>query len=109
MQKTAYVLSILIAILAVLAATGGLALNIYRDNAFVTTAWKGNDAITLVLGVPTLAVAMFWSRRGRLTAQLVWMGMLDYMLYNYAFYLFGAKFNALFLVDVSQYLRARGE
>jgi hypothetical protein len=97
-HRTAYILSIMIAALAALAAIGGLALNIYRDNAFVTTAWKGNDAITLVLGVPTLVVAMFWSRRGRPAAQLVWMGMLDYMLYNYAFYLFAAKFNALFLV-----------
>ncbi len=51
MQKTAYILSILIAVLAALAAIGGLALNIYRDNSFVTTAWRGNDAITLVLGV----------------------------------------------------------
>ncbi len=31
-------------------------------------------------------------------AYLVWMGALDYMLYNYAFYLFGAAFNWFFLM-----------
>lgn len=34
-----------------------------------------------------LVVALILSRRGSQRAQLVWLGMLDYMLYNYAFYL----------------------
>lgn len=36
------------------------------------------------------------SRRGR----LVWLGMLAYMVYNFAYYLFGTAFNSLFLVYV---------
>ena len=97
--STAFGISILVAILAVLASAGGLLLKgLYRDNAFVTTTWFGNDVVTLFLAVPILVVALFFSARGSLRAQLVWLGALDYMLYNYAFYLFGAAFNAFFLI-----------
>jgi hypothetical protein len=107
--KPAYILSILIAILAAIASAGGLLLKgLYRDNAFVTTTWLGNDAVTLVLAVPILVAAMVLSNRDPKgfkkplgSAQLVWMGVLDYMLYNYAFYLFGAAFNAFFLIYVA--------
>ena len=97
--KPVTILSILIAILATIASAGGLLLDgLYRDNAFVTTTWLGNDAITLFLAVPILIAAMIISNRGSLKAQLIWMGALDYMLYNYAFYLFGAAFNWFFLL-----------
>ncbi|HLF89726.1 MAG TPA: hypothetical protein VI451_12310 [Anaerolineales bacterium] len=99
--KPAYTLSLLIAMLAALASAGGLLLkDLYRDNLFVTSAWKGNDIITLFVAVPILVAAMIFARRGSLKAQLVWMGALDYMLYNYAFYLFGAAFNWFFLLYV---------
>lgn len=98
-QKPAFILTVLIAILATFAAAGGLFLNgLYRDNPFVTTTWLGNDAVTLFLGVPILAAGLIFAARGSLKAQLVWLGALDYMLYNYAFYLFGAAFNAFFLL-----------
>ena len=97
--KPVTILSILIAILATIASAGGLLLDgLYRDNTFVTTTWLGNDAITLFLAVPILSAAMIISNRGSLKAQLIWMGALDYMLYNYAFYLFGAAFNWFFLL-----------
>jgi len=97
--KTPYILSIIIAILAAIASAGGLLLKgLYLDNAFVTTTWLGNDAVTLFLAVPILAGSLFFSACGSHKAQLVWMGALDYMLYNYAFYLFGASFNAFFLI-----------
>ena len=98
-NKTAYYLSLAIAVLALIASAGGLLLNdLYRDNEFVTTTWLGNDAVTLFLAVPVLAAALVFAARGSLRAQVVWLGVLDYMLYNYAFYLFGAAFNAFFLV-----------
>ena len=105
--KPVTTLSILIAVLATFASAGGLLLDgLYRDNAFVTTTWLGNDAITLFLAVPILVVAMILSNRKDPkglqrtlgSAYLVWMGALDYMLYNYAFYLFGAAFNWFFLL-----------
>ena len=49
-SRTPYILSIIIAVLATIASAGGLFLNgLYRDNHFVTSAWKGNDLITLFL------------------------------------------------------------
>ncbi len=100
--KTPATLSILITILATIASAGGLLLKgLYRDNAFVTTTWHGNDAVTLFLAVPVLIAAMIFSARGSVRAQLVWLGALDYMLYNYAFYLFGTTFNAFFLLYVA--------
>jgi hypothetical protein len=98
-DKTAVILSFLIAMLASIASAGGLLFGgIYRDNAFVRTTWLGNDAVTLFLAVPILVAGLVFSRGGFLRAQLVWLGALDYMLYNYAFYLFGAAFNAFFLI-----------
>jgi hypothetical protein len=100
--KTSFILSVLITCLAGCVSFCGLLFRgIYRDNAFVKTTWLGNDAITLFVGLPILIAALVFARRGSLKAQLVWMGMLDYMLYNYAFYLFGAAFNAFFLVYVA--------
>lgn len=97
--KPVTTLSVLIAILATFASAGGLLLDgLYRDNAFVTTTWLGNDAVTLFLAVPILVAAMIFAKRGSFRAQLIWMGALDYMLYNYAFYIFGTAFNWFFLV-----------
>ena len=99
---TAYVLSAIIVILTVVAAAGGLFIDdLYRDNAFATSAWQGTDLATLVLAVPILVAALIFSLRGSFRAQLIWLGMLDYMLYSYAYYLFGAAFNAFFLIYVA--------
>jgi hypothetical protein len=99
--KASYLLSVLIAILATVASAGGLFLNgLYRDNLFVTSAWKGSDLVTLFITVPILVVALIFFKRGSQRAQLVWIGTLDYMLYNYAFYTFAAAFNWFFLIYV---------
>jgi hypothetical protein len=93
------ILSYVIAALAAVASAGGLlADGLYRDNAFVASTWVGNDAVTLAVAVPLLVAATVLAGRGSLRAHLVWVGMLDYMLYNFAFYLFGAAFNVYFLV-----------
>ncbi len=98
-SKTIVYLSVVIVVLALIASVGGLLFDdLYRDNAFVRTTWLGNDAVTLFLAIPILVAAMLFSRRGSLRARLIWLGALDYMLYNYAFYLFGAAFNAFFLI-----------
>jgi len=97
--KSAYILSALIAVLTIAASAGGLFLDgLYRDNTWAAAQWYGNDLVTLVIAVPTLVAAMLLSMRGSQRARLVWLGMLDYTLYNYAFYLFGAAFNRFFLI-----------
>lgn len=100
--RTAYGLSCIIAVLATLASAGGLFLpNLYRDNEFIITAFRGNDAVTLVVVVPLLIVSIILSAMGSSRARLVWLGSVVYMLYNYAFYLFAAAFNPFFLLYVA--------
>ncbi len=101
-QTIAFRLSVLIILLAAAVSTGGLALQgLYHDNAFVRSTWLGNDLVTLCVAVPLLSGALLLARRGSPRARLVWLGMLDYMLYNYAFYLFAAAFNAFFMLYVA--------
>jgi hypothetical protein len=100
--KTAYVLSVIIAILALVASAGGLLINnLYQGNAFLSAAWFGSDLVTLFVALPILTVSMVLSLRGSGRARLVWLGMLAYMLYNFAYYVFGTAFNSLFLVYVA--------
>ncbi|MCU7547668.1 hypothetical protein OCK74_01020 [Chitinophagaceae bacterium LB-8] len=102
MHRSAYRLTIVIVILALVASIGGLLIKgLYHDNLFVNTAWRGTDLVTLIIALPLLIVSLIFSMRGSQRAQLVWLGMVDYMLYNYAFYLFGSAFNAFFLVYVA--------
>jgi hypothetical protein len=103
-SKTAQILSIALVILATIASAGGLLLDrLYRDNLFVTSAWKGNDVITLFVAVPLLVTAIIYANRGSQRSLLLWMGVLDYMLYNSAFYLFGAAFNWFFLIYTAMF------
>ena len=98
-RRTAYRLSVLIAVLMAGASGAGLFFHdLYRDNALVASSWYGNDLVTLVVATPLLVVAMLGAWSGSRRAFLVWMGVLAYSLYNSAFYLFGAAFNSLFLV-----------
>jgi hypothetical protein len=100
-SEPALLLSYLIAGLALLASAGGLLIDgLYRGTAFVISTWLGNDIVTLAVAVPLLLGAVIRAARGSARAQLVWIGMLDYMLYNFGFYLFGAAFNWFFLIYV---------
>ena len=100
--KTSCQLTVIITGLAAVAALGGIFLeNLYRDNAFFKTAWLGNDIVTLAVVIPLLILSLIFSQSGSQRAHLVWMGLLGYMFYNYAFYLFGAAFNAFFLLYVA--------
>jgi hypothetical protein len=95
-------MTILIVILTFIAAAGGILLDsLYKDNGtFTLNAWYGNDQVTLFVALPLLIIAVILSKRGSVRAHLVWLGMLNYILYNYAFYLFGAALNAFFLIYV---------
>lgn len=100
--RPAFTISVIVTILAVVASVGGLLIpNLYCDNDFVKSAWFTNDIITLIIAVPLLSASLFFVRKGSLRWQLVWIGMLGYMAYNFAFYLFGAAFNPFFLIYVA--------
>src|SRR5689334_2249532 len=100
--RLAMLLSAMIALLALVASTGGLfRYGLYRDNILVTAAFRGNDLITLTIAVPGLIIALLMAQRGSARGQLIEMGLLAYMLYNYVFYLYGAAFNRFFLMYVA--------
>lgn len=98
-SKTFLMLSVFIALMAAAAASGGLFFEgLYRDNALVVAAWRGNDMVTLFIVVPMLLLSLFYSLQGSKRGRLFWMGSLWYMVYNYTFYLFGSAFNVFFLL-----------
>jgi hypothetical protein len=101
-SRVTLVLSIILAVLTFFASAGGLFINsLYRDNTFVRAGWLGNDLVTLLLVLPIFIVAMVLAVRGSKRVGLVWIGILDYLLYNYAFYLFGGVFNRFFPIYVA--------
>jgi hypothetical protein len=73
---------------------------LYKDSELIKTAWWANDLITLIIS-PLLVLALALQKRGDERGLLLWMGLMLYMFYNYAFYLFGATFNSFFLIYVS--------
>jgi len=100
--KLAYIFSAIIIVLATTASAGGLLIeNLYRDNLWTTSQWRGNDIVTLGIAVPILIGAVILAARGSQRAQLIWMAITHYMLYNFAFYLFAAAFNRFFLIYVA--------
>lgn len=102
--KISFYLSILATILAAIASAIGLFnAKIYNDNSFVKSAWYANDWVTLVVVVPLLIITLILSKNGDFKARLIWLGLLGYLFYNYAFYLFGAAFNNIFLLYVAIY------
>jgi hypothetical protein len=99
--STASVLTVMIIGFCILASVVGLLGGVYRDETPIENAWYGTDIVTLCMVVPLLVWALIQKRKNAERALLVWAGGLGYTAYNYAFYLFGAQFNALFLVYVA--------
>lgn len=81
--------------------TGILNPALYRDEGFALAAWQVNDPLTLVLAVPVLILSLIASLRGSPAGFLLLLGCMQYALYNYAFYLFGAALNSHFLLYVA--------
>jgi hypothetical protein len=93
----AYVLSAIVAVLATGASVAGLCFrSLYLGNWGNGTS-LGNDLVTLVVAVPVLTLAIIYSARGSVRARLLWLGSLYYMVYNYAFYVFGIPVTRLYL------------
>ncbi len=68
----------------------------YRDVAWIRVTWFGNDLVTLFLAVPLLVTALVLVRRGSARALVLWLGLLGYGAYNYAYYMLGAAINTFF-------------
>ncbi len=99
----AWVLSGVLLLLMVVQAAAGLGVgDLYPEQPWAVAAFRGNDLVTLLVAAPVLAVSMFASRRDPSSASvLVWLGMLHYGVYNYAYYAFGGAFSSVFLLHVA--------
>jgi hypothetical protein len=96
------ILTIPIVILLAVAAGSGLFVGgLYRDTPSLVVQAVGQDAVTLAVALPTLAISGFLASRGSRRARLVWMGGLVYTVYTYTGYAFAVHFNPLFLVYVA--------
>jgi len=95
-------LTVPIAILLAIAAGGGVFIrSLYHDTPTLVAQAIGQDAVTLVVALPTLVIGAFLASRGSHTARLVWLGALVYTVYTYVGYAFDIRFNPLFLVYVA--------
>ncbi|MCA3748082.1 MAG: hypothetical protein IN808_02960 [Rubrobacter sp.] len=98
-----YALSGLLVLLLLLASIIGL---LYGGGGFYDSypaslaGLVGQDAVTLVVGVPLLVASMWLTARGSMSGLLLWGGALFYFAYSYYFYVIGG-FNALFLVYIA--------
>jgi hypothetical protein len=100
--KSAFVLSAVLAVLLVVAAIpGAFVSGLYRDTAIIVAADRGSDLLTLCVYVPVLAISLYYSSRGSLRAQIVWLGLVSWVLYYYVLYAYGIRFTPLFLVHVA--------
>jgi hypothetical protein len=101
-RRIAYGLSAVIAALMVVASAAGLFIDgLYRDGPWAREALRGGDLTTLLLVAPVLMWSLILSIRGSMRAQAVWIGALAYGIYNYAYYVFGAAFNDIFLLHIA--------
>ena len=108
--RAAQILSGVVLALMVVQAVLGLAVSgLYPEQTWAVAAFRGNDLLTLLVAAPVLAVAMLASRRRESSASvLVWLGMLHYGVYNYAYYSFGAAFSSAFLLHVAALVASIG-
>jgi hypothetical protein len=101
-RRIAYALSAAVVFLMVVASAAGLFIDgLYQDGPWAREALRGGDLTTLLLAAPILGWSLILSIRGSLSARAAWIGALAYGIYNYAYYVFGATFNDLFLVHIA--------
>jgi hypothetical protein len=73
----------------------------YWDTVSTAAQMQANDLVTVILGLPLLAVSFWLTMRGSLRGRLLLTGTLGFFLYTYMSMCFGAAYNPLFLVYVA--------
>jgi hypothetical protein len=98
-----FALSGLLAVLLLVSSVTGLLYGgggLYDSYPASLAGLVGQDAVTLVVGLPLLAASTWLSVRGSTRGLLIWTGTLFYFAYSYYFYVVGG-FNAFFLVYIA--------
>ncbi len=73
----------------------------FYDTVRTAAQMQGNDLITLVVGLPLLAISAWLAFRGSLRGKLLLTGTLGFFLYTYMSMSMLTAYNALFLVYVA--------
>lgn len=90
-----------VAIAAGVASVAGLVVDdLYRGPTVVAEGLRGGDLVTALGVVPALLALGPAAGRGSRRALPAVLGLLAYLVYTYAYYVFTAQFNALFLLHV---------
>lgn len=71
-----------------------------RDSESFAVQGLAQDAVTLVVGVPLLAIGIVLFRKGKVSGYLLTSGTFFYFAYSYLLYMMGVFFNELFLLYV---------
>jgi hypothetical protein len=93
--------SILIFVTLVQSAIGAFFPTIFHDPPMSAGNAQGTDVVILFVAIPALVISTLLAARGSLRAQIVWAGMLSYILYNAVLFAFDVAFNSLFLLYVA--------
>ncbi len=102
MKKTrpvsAYVFSVLIAIVAVIITIKNLSQLDYSNylNSFII----GEYLVILFIGLPLLLISCFLAVKGSGRGNLIWLGVLSYFIYTYSKLAFGTLYNQYYLFNI---------
>jgi hypothetical protein len=93
----------LVALLLLAASAAGLLYGdvLYDPDPLILPQLYGQDAISIIVGLPLLVGSTLMARRGSVRGLLLLMGAFFYVVYSYFFYVVGVRFNVLFLVYVA--------
>lgn len=92
---------LLTALVACASLTGLLVEGVYTGAESTVEMLRGYDLVTALVVLPSLAAAAHLARRGSVLAHLVVSSLVGYVVYTYAYYLFGTGFNDLFLLHAA--------
>ncbi len=102
--KPYFTLAAILAVLMLVTAFAGTFFpDIYSDftHAQRVAESQGQDAVTLFVALPLLAVAVLWARRDDVRGPLFWVGALGYVLYVYLIYAYAGLYTILFPLYVA--------
>ncbi|TDW25096.1 hypothetical protein EDD63_10637 [Breznakia blatticola] len=73
----------------------------HNDSISIAAQAKGQDLTTLLIAIPSLIAATYYTYKKSIAAKLVLAGVLAYFLYSYISYVFLAQYNPLFIVYIA--------
>lgn len=102
-RAAAWLTWVLAGLVACATLAGLLVDGLYAGDEATAAMLRAYDLVTVLTVVPGLAVAARLAERGSAGAHLVVASLVAYVVYTYAYYLFGTGFNDLFLLHAAAF------